>query len=117
MSQDQNPPPKQDDPKTEAPARKAPKKTARVVCANNNEFWTTQKQFWAWVRDEIVTYQHDNPLTGKFEGRREKLIVMVNHVLLDSSAPEHKHHVLRAYGLQKPRRPKYPKRPVGKRPR
>jgi hypothetical protein len=88
-----------------------------VVCASNNEFWTTPKQFWSWVREGIVTYQSDCPLTGKFEGRREKLIVMVRHVLLDDSVPEHKAHVLAAYELQKPRRPKYPKRPVYKRPR
>ena len=93
------------------------RKTARVVCANHNEFWTTQKQFWDWVRDAIVTQTGDNPLTGRFEGRREKLIVMVNHVLLDNSVPEHKAEVLGAYAYQKPHRPNYPKRPVGKRPR
>jgi hypothetical protein len=104
-----------DDNQTEQKRRA--KKTARVVCASNNEFWTTPKQFWDWVRDGIVTYLSDEPLTGKFEGRRDKLIIMVNHVLLDDSVPEHKAHVLRAYGLQKPRKPNYPKRPVYKRPR
>ncbi len=93
------------------------KKTARVVCANNNEFWTTQKQFWSWVREGIVTYLSDGPLTGKFEGRREKLIIMVNHVLLDESVPEHKSHVLKAYDYKKVRKPQYPKRPVYKRSR
>jgi hypothetical protein len=88
-----------------------------VVCANRSEFWTTQKQFWEWVRDGIVTQTGDSPLTGKFEGRREKLIVMVNHVLLDDSVPEHKAEVLDAYGQRRPRRPSYPKPPVGKRPR
>ena len=93
------------------------KKTARVVCARQNEFWTTQKQFWAWVREGIVTQVGDNPLTGRFEGRRDKLIVMVNHVLLDDGAPEHKQDVLQAYGYQRPRKPQYPKRPTGKRAR
>lgn len=88
-----------------------------MVCANNNEFWTTQKQFWTWVREGIVTYKSDNPLTGKFEGRREKLIIMVNHILLDDSNPDHKHEVIGSYGYQKPRRPKYPPPPVRKRPR
>jgi hypothetical protein len=88
-----------------------------VVCAGHNEFWTTQKQFWTWVREGIVTQTGERPLTGKFEGRREKLLVMVNHILLDDSAPEHKAGVLRAYDFQKPRKPKYPARPVGKRPR
>ena len=30
------------------------KKTARIVCTNDNEFWTTQKQFWLWVREGLV---------------------------------------------------------------
>ena len=99
-----------------SPSRRG-KKTARVVCANRNEFWTTQKQFWSWVREGIVTYVGDGPLTGKFEGRREKLLVMVNHILLDDSNPAHKREVLDSYALQKPRRPKYPPPPVRKRPR
>ena len=69
------------------------------------------------MREGIVTYKSDDPLTGKFEGRREKLIVMVNHVLLDDSAPEHKSSVLDAYDYQKPRKPKYPEPPLRKRPR
>ena len=88
-----------------------------MVCARHNEFWTTQKQFWTWVREGIVTYLSDEPLTGKFEGRREKLLVLVNHVVLDESVPEHKAEVLHAYVYKKPRRPAYPKPPVRKRPR
>jgi hypothetical protein len=77
------------------------KRNARVCCAGGSEFWTTQHQFWEWAREGVVTYLGDNPLTGKFEGRRERLIVMVNHVLLDNAAPEHKSSVLHAYGYQK----------------
>ena len=88
-----------------------------MVCANNNEFWTTQKQFWFWVREGIVTQTGDCPLTGKFEGRRDKLLVMVNHIVLDDSVPEHKDQVMFAYNYQKRRRPQYPKRKVGKRPK
>ena len=116
MPEDQQPVTPDPSPDLTEPPRK-PKKTARVVCASNNEFWTTPNQFWAWAREGIVTYMHDSPLTGKFEGRREKLLVMVNHVLLDDSVPEHKHHVLQAYDFKKVRRPQYPKRPVYKRPR
>ncbi len=88
-----------------------------MVCANNNEFWTTPKQFWEWVKDEIVTYQSDEPLTGKFEGRRDKLLIMVKHILLDASVPEHKDQVIKGYDYQKRRKPQYPKRPVYKRSR
>lgn len=73
------------------------KKTARIVCSNNNDFWATQKQFWAWVREGLVEVTSQRPLTGRFGGRREKLLVMVRHVVLDNAAPEHKHEVLRAY--------------------
>ena len=101
----------------ERPSGKSGKKSARVVCASNNVFWTTPKQFWAWAREGIVTYQSDNPLTGKFEGRREKLLVMINHILLDDSVPEHKAQVLKGYDFQKRKRPQYPKPPVRKRAR
>ena len=57
-----------------------------MVCASNKEFWTTQKQFWEWVREGIVTQTGDRPLTGKFEGRREKLLILVNHIVLDQAA-------------------------------
>ncbi len=87
------------------------------MCANRNEFWTTQKQFWTWVREGIVTQTGDDPLTGKFEGRRDKLIVMVNHILLDDSVPEHKHSVLSAYAYKKQRPQGHKPRPFGKRPR
>ena len=77
------------------------KKTARVVCAASGEFWTTQRQFWRWVREGVVTHVGDRPLTGRFEGRRDKLVVMVNHVLLDDAAPNHKSEVLAGYGRRR----------------
>lgn len=80
-----------------------------MVCAGNREFWTTSKQFWAWVEDGMVTFRSDNPLTGKFEGRREKLLITVKHIVLDQSVPEHKQEVLDAYMYQKLRKPQYPK--------
>ena len=116
MDPKQTPLPDHSETPADRPVNRA-KKTARVVCANNNEFWTTQKQFWAWAREGIVTYISDGPLTGKFEGRREKLIIMVNHILLDQSVPEHKDQVLKANDYKKVRKPQYPKRPVYKRAR
>ena len=84
------------------------KKTAKIVCANNNEFWTTQKQFWLWVREGLVDVVGEKPLTGKFLGRREKLMVMVRHVILDNACPEHKHEVLQKYSKLKPHVTKMP---------
>ena len=79
------------------------KKTARIVCANKSEFWTTQKQFWLWVREGLVDVTGQNPLTGRFGGRREKLLVMIRHVVLDDACPSHKREVLRAYDRLKPK--------------
>ena len=78
------------------------KKTARIVCANDNEFWTTQKQFWQWVREGLVDVTGQNPLTGRFAGRREKLMIMVRHVILDAASPNHKQEVLDSYGKLAP---------------
>ena len=85
-----------------APTKRSAKKTARIVCANDNEFWTTQKQFWQWVREGLVDVTGQHPLTGRFAGKREKLLVMVRHVILDKSNPNHKQEVLDAYGRLKP---------------
>ena len=85
----------------EAPRGKA-KKTARIVCANDNEFWTTQKQFWQWVREGLVDVVGQKPLTGRFGGRREKLLAMVRHIILDNASPEHKESVLSSYSKLKP---------------
>jgi hypothetical protein len=84
------------------PPKSKGKKTARIVCANNNEFWTTQKQFWQWVREGLVDVTGQGPLTGRFAGRREKLLVMVRHVILDNASPNHKQEVLDRYSKLKP---------------
>ena len=78
------------------------KKTARIVCANDNEFWTTQRQFWQWVREGLVDVTGQYPLSGRFAGKREKLLVMVRHVILDKGSPHHKQEVLDTYNKLKP---------------
>jgi hypothetical protein len=78
------------------------KKNAKVVCANENEFWTTQKQFWKWVREGLVDVIGQRPLTGRFAGKRERLLVMIRHVILDQGSSNHKHEVLDTYRKLKP---------------
>ncbi|HEY7545238.1 MAG TPA: hypothetical protein VID27_10165 [Blastocatellia bacterium] len=78
------------------------KKTARIICTNDNEFWTTQKQFWSWVREGLVDVTEQHPLTGRFGGRREKLLVMVRRIILDNGSPQHKEDVLKSYSKLKP---------------
>ena len=82
--------------------KKRGKKTARIVCSNDNEFWTTQKQFWQWVREGLVDVTGQSPLTGKFGGKREKLLIMVRHMILDNACPEHKQEVLGSFARLKP---------------
>jgi hypothetical protein len=72
------------------------------VCANDNEFWTTQKQFWTWVREGLVDVTGQEPLTGRFAGKRERLMVMVRHIVLDNACPEHKHEVLQSFSKLAP---------------
>jgi hypothetical protein len=85
-----------------AAERSAKKKNARIVCVNENEFWTTQKQFWQWVREGLVEVTGQRPLTGRFGGKREKLLVMIRHVILDNGSPAHKQEVLGSYDRLKP---------------
>lgn len=79
------------------------KKTAKIVCANDSEFWVTQKQFWIWVREGLVDITAQSPLTGRFAGKREKLLVMIRHIILDKGAPNHKREVLEKYSKLKPK--------------
>jgi hypothetical protein len=78
------------------------KNTARIVCANANEFWTTQTQFWKWVREGLVDVTGQNPLSGKFAGRRDKLLVMIRHTILDTSRAAGKQKLLGGYSRLKP---------------
>jgi hypothetical protein len=78
------------------------KKNARIICSDEKHFWTTQKRFWTWVREGLIDVVGHSPLTGRFLGRREKLIVMIRHVLLDNACPNHKEEVLYRYSKLKP---------------
>src|SRR5262245_45445658 len=88
--------------------KKKVKKNAKIVCASGGDFWTTQKQFWTWVREGLVDVTGQKPLTGRFGGKREKLLVMVRHVILDNANPIHKEVVLESYARLKPHISKMP---------
>ena|SRR5215211_2392699 len=87
---------------TDETPKKRAKKNARIVCANDNEFWTTQKQFWIWVREGLVDVTGQRPLTGRFAGKRERLLVLIRGVILDNANPIHKQSVLDSYAKLKP---------------
>ena len=74
--------------------KKKKKKTALVVCQDRKEFWTTQAQFWQWVRDGVVTKTHDNPLTGTFNREHEELMVLLSNTVLNLAHPNHMREAL-----------------------
>ena len=52
--------------------KKKKKKTALIRCRSGAEFWTTQAQFWQWVRDGVVEKCGDAPLSGVFMREHER---------------------------------------------
>jgi hypothetical protein len=72
-------------------ARQTPvrKRTAKIVCRNGNNFWTTQKQFWSWVRAGLVKQTGNRPLKGIIVQEAELKLIMRNHTILDLAAPTH----------------------------
>jgi hypothetical protein len=69
--------------------RKKAKKTALVVCRDRKEFWTTQTQFWQWVREGVVVKTGDRPLSGAFSREHEELMVMLSNTVLNLARPNH----------------------------
>ncbi|HEY6187159.1 MAG TPA: hypothetical protein VIW80_05735 [Pyrinomonadaceae bacterium] len=70
-------------------AKKKKKKTALVVCRDRKQFWTTQAQFWQWVREGVVVKTEDNPLTGEFAREHEELMVVLSNTVLNLARPNH----------------------------
>jgi hypothetical protein len=69
--------------------RKKRKKTALVVCKDRKEFWTTQAQFWQWVREGVVVKTGEQPLTGAFQREHEELMVLLSNTVLNLARPNH----------------------------
>jgi hypothetical protein len=69
--------------------KKKKKKTALVICRDRKEFWTTQAQFWQWVREGIVVKTDDRPLTGMFQREHEELLVLLSNTVLNLAHPNH----------------------------
>lgn len=77
------------------------KKTALIICNDKKEYWITQKQFWNMVRDGVVVQTGDQPLTGRFRGRDDQLLIMLNHTVLNKATPIHTSEVLGAARFKK----------------
>jgi hypothetical protein len=65
------------------------KKNARIVCRGGNAYWTTQAQFWQWVRDCVIVKTGDQPLTGKFIRAHEEKLVVLSNTVLNLACPNH----------------------------
>ena len=74
--------------------KKKKKRTALVICRDRKEFWTTQTQFWQWVREGVVIKQQDNPLTGVFRREHEELMVLLSNTVLNLAHPNHMREAL-----------------------
>ena len=70
-------------------AEKRKKRTAMVTCRDRKTFWTTQAQFWQWVREGVVMKTGDKPLAGEFVREAEELNVVLSNTVLNLSRPNH----------------------------
>lgn len=68
---------------------KKKKNNALILCHDHNQFWTTQKQFWQWVREGLVKKTGDGPLTGQFTRRDEEKAVVIANTILNLGCPNH----------------------------
>lgn len=68
---------------------KKKKRNALVICRNGSRFWTTQSQFWQWVRDGVIAKTQDSPLTGTFLRDHEELAVKLSNTVLNLACPNH----------------------------
>jgi len=76
--------------------KKKKKRTALVVCRDRKQFWTTQTQFWQWVREGVVLKTQDQPLTGVFRRDHEELMVLLSNTVLNLAHPNHMREALLA---------------------
>ncbi len=73
---------------------KKKKKTGLIICRDRKQFWTTQKQFWQWVREGVIVKTNDSPLAGAFRRDHEELMVLVSNTVLNLAHPNHMREAL-----------------------
>lgn len=81
--------------KTKGVKRKK-KRTALIICRDRKQFWTTQAQFWQWVREGVVAKEADHPLTGVFRREDDELMVVLSNTVLNLGHPNHLREALSA---------------------
>lgn len=90
-------------PQTEPKKKKKKKKNALIVCRDGNEYWTTQDQFWQWVRERVVAKTGDGPLTGKFLRESSQFEVVLGNQILNLTHRNHLREVLYSKRFQSSR--------------
>jgi hypothetical protein len=73
---------------------KRKKKNALIICHDGKEYWTTQCQFWQWVRERRVVKEGDYPLKGKFVSANEEKTVIICNTVLNLAYPNHLREVI-----------------------
>jgi hypothetical protein len=68
---------------------KRKKKNALILCQDGKEFWTTQNQFWQWIRERVIVKAGDRPLQGKFIRADEEKNVIISNTILNLACPNH----------------------------
>jgi hypothetical protein len=69
--------------------RKKKKKNALIMCHDGKEYWTTQAEFWQWVRESVVVKVSDAPLRGQFIRQNEEYNVVISNTVLNLKCPNH----------------------------
>lgn len=80
--------------KKERKALRRKKKNALVICQNGKEFWTTQDQFWQWVREKRIVKASDFPLRGRLIRANAENDVVIYNTVLNLSCPNHLNEVI-----------------------
>jgi hypothetical protein len=81
------------------------KRSALIICRDQKQFWTTQTQFWQWVRERKVSKLHDHPLTGALLCEDEELLVLLSNTVLNLAHPNHLSEALLSRRRMRQRRP------------
>lgn len=69
--------------------KKKKKKTAEITCRDGKRFWTTQNQFWQWVREGVIQKTGDQPLSGHYVRENEEYQVVISNTVLNLAHPNH----------------------------
>jgi hypothetical protein len=76
--------------------KKKKKRNALILCHDGKEYWTTQTEFWQWVRESVVVKVGDGPLRGKFIRQNEEYNVVLGNTVLNLKCPNHLREALSA---------------------